>query len=97
MSTSDYVFPIPKSRGTKVKPAIKDFLEVHKMVDSKSGRQLKPDSAVVADKDGSIGKIIICLEPGLHRVVKGKETTLRPAMYLVELNHPLGKRSKVSA
>lgn len=72
------------------------MLKTHKMIDSKSGRQLKPDSAVVADEDGIIGDIVICLEPGLHRIIKGKQTTLRQEIFLVELHHPLGKRIEAS-
>lgn len=96
MSTSDYVFSIPGSPVTIFKPATTDLLKTHKMVDSKSGRPLKPDSAMVADKEGIIGEIVICLEPGLHRMISGKEVTLRQEVLLVELKHPLGKRSKAS-
>lgn len=96
MSTSDYVFSIPRSPLTKFMPATKDMLKTHKMIDYKSGRQLKPDSPVVADQDGTIGNFILSLEPGLYRVVKGKKTTLHQELFLVELHHPLGKRSKAS-
>ena len=96
-SASNYNFSIPESPLTNFKPVMADYLNSVKMVDIKSGRHLKPDSAVLGDKDGILGKIIICLEPGLYRAIKGKETTLRQALYLVELNHPLGKRSKPSA
>lgn len=97
MSTSDYVFSIQESPIKKFRPVITESLEMHKMINFKSGKQLKPDSAVVADEDGIIGDFIIGLEPGLYRVIKGKDTTLRQGMFLVELNHPLGKRSKASA
>ncbi|KAF6237825.1 hypothetical protein HO173_004026 [Letharia columbiana] len=98
ISTSNYVFSIPESPITECKPVTTDLLKVHKMIDSKSGRQLKPDSAVVADKDGFIADIVICLEPGLYRVIKGKETTLRQITLLLELKSPLlAKRSKASA
>lgn len=96
MSTSDYVLSIPELPFTAHKPIITDLLKVHKMLDLESGRHLKPDSAVVANKDGVIGDFVLCLEPGLSRVIKGKETTLRQAIFLVKLNHPLGKRSKAS-
>lgn len=97
MSTSNYEFAIPQSPTTEFEPVFTDLLKVHKMIDFNSGRQLKPDSAVVADQDGIIGDFIICLEPGLCRVVKGKDTALRQGLFLIELNHPLGKRSKASA
>ena len=96
MSTSDYVLSNPKLPVTTHEPIITDLLKVHKVLDFESGRHLKPDSAVVADKDGVIGDFVLCLEPGLSRVIKGKETTLRQAIFLVKLNHPLGKRSKAS-
>lgn len=94
MSTSDYVFSIPRAPLTKFMPATTDMLKTHKMIDYKSGRQLKPDSAVVADEDGMIGDLILSLEPGLYRVIKGKKTTLHQELFFVVLHHPLGKRSK---
>ena len=96
MSTSEYVVTIPQLLVTRFKPVTMDMLKKSKMLDSKSGKHLKPDSAVVADKDGVIGNFIIGLEPELCRVAKGKETMLYPATILVELFHPLGKRVKPS-
>lgn len=73
-------------------------MKKHKMLDVKNGSYLKSNAAFVADKQGNIGKIIIPLEPGLCRTKEGKdETTLRPEMYLVELNHPVAKRNQGSA
>lgn len=97
LSTSDFLLLIPDSLTTTCKPVTMESLKMHKMVDIKSGRQLKPDSAVAADKDGVIGKIVICLEPDLRRIIKGKVKTLLQGTFLVELNHPLGKRVKTSA
>lgn len=97
MSTSEYVVSIQDSLLTKFKPVTIDTLRMRKMVDSKSEKHLKPDSPIVADNDGVIGKVIICLEPGLYRVTKGKETTLQQETILVELYHPLAKRVKTSA
>ena len=96
MSTSEYVVTIPQLLVTRFKPVTIDMLEKSKMLDSKSGKHLKPDSAVVADKDGAIGNFIIGLEPELCRVAKGKETMLYPGTILVELFHPLEKRVKPS-
>lgn len=73
-------------------------MTTHRMLDVKNGSYLKPNAAVVADKDGIIGKFIIPLEPGLYRIKEGKDkTTLLPVMYLVELNHPVAKHSQGSA
>ena len=96
ISTSDYAVHIPKLLVTKFKPATMDMLKMTKMLDSKSGKHLKPDSAVVADKDGVIGKFILGLEAELCCVAKGKETMLYQGTILVELFHPLGKRVKPS-
>ena len=99
MSTTDYVISIPESLTINSRPVAvaKDMLERHKIVDSKSGKQLKPNSALVVDKDGVIGNFIVLLEPTLYRVIKGKETNLHLGTILVELNHPLPKRIKASA
>ena len=96
MPTSDYVVSIQESLVTRYKPVTIDMLKMCKMVDSKSGKHLKPDSAVIADKDGVIGKTVIYLVPGLYRVTKGQRTTLHHETLLVELCHPLGKRIKAS-
>ncbi len=74
-----------------MKPVTTDLLKVFRIIDSKSERELKPNSAVIADENGIIGKFILCLEPGLYRQIKGKKTTLHQEMFLVELNHPLPK------
>ena len=96
-SSSEYAFSMPESPTTIFKPCTIDLLEVHKMVDSMSGKQVKPDSAVVANEDGVIGKCMICLEPSFSRVNDGKETTLRQDTFLVKLDQPMGKRIKASA
>ena len=96
MSTSDYGVWLPETLFTKYPPATMNMLATRKMVDFQTGKHLKPDSAVVADKDGAIGDVIICLEPGPYRVNKGKKMTLQQDTILVELFHPLGKRLKPS-
>ena len=96
-SASDYIVWIPESPVTKFKPITIDCLKKSKVVDSENGKHLKPDSAVVADKDGIIGNIVLCLEPELCRVTKGKETLLYQGTVLVKLFHPLGPRVKPSA
>lgn len=97
MSTTEYVVELPRFLLDKFKPATIDMLKTCKMVDSQTGKHLKPDSAVVADKDGVIGHFIITLEPELRRVIRGKYTTLYQETVLVELHHPLAKRIKTSA
>ena len=96
-STSDYGVWIPESPVTKFKPVTIDSLKKCKVVDSKNGKHLKPDSAVVADKDGAIANIIICLEPCLSRKTKDEEIVLQQGTVLVKLFHPLGPRVKPSA
>ena len=72
-------------------------MKTHKLLDMKDGSYLKPNAAVVADEQGIFGKFILPLEPGLYRTKKGgDETTLRPVTYLVELTHPVAKRSQTS-
>ena len=95
-STSDYVVWVTESLITKFKPVTIDYLRKCKVVDSKSGKPLKPDSAVVPDNNGVIGNFIICLEPCLYRVAKGKEIVLQQETILIELDQPLAKRVKPS-
>lgn len=97
-SASDYELGVlPVSHLTTFEPLITDHLKLYKMFDIKSGKHLKPDCAVVADTDGVIGRIVMLLEPGLDRRIDGKKKMLLQPMFLVELNHPLEKRSKASA
>ena len=96
MSTSEYFFLVSNITHASPKAVTMETLGTSKMVDFQTGKHLKPDSAVVAGKDGSIGNGIICLEPGLYRVSKGRTMTLQQDTILVELFHPLGKRIKPS-
>ncbi len=69
----------------------------NKLVDVKTRKTLKPSSAVIEDEDGRIGNLVLPLEPSLKRVDKdGKTVLLRPKTYLVELDHPVGKRAHTS-
>ena len=95
-STSEYRISIPEAYTIKSKSVTKESLKSRKMIDVKSGKHLKPDSAVIADEDGIIGSLIICLEPALYRVMNGKERLLLKGTFLVELNSPLPKRIKLS-
>lgn len=97
MSATEYAVILPQLLFDKLKPATIDMLKMCKMVDSQTGKHLKPDSAVVTDKDGIFGHFIIFLEPELRRVIGGKEMTLYQGTALVELYHPLAKRIKTSA
>ena len=72
-------------------------METHKMLNIKNGGYLKPNAPVVADEQGIMGKFIMPLEPGLYRKKGGgDEMTLRPEVYLVDLDHPVAKRSQCS-
>lgn len=70
-----------------------------KLVELTTGRYLKPDSAVVASKNGDIGEFILGLEPNLVRVnEKGERMLLQPMTLLVKLFEPIGKQNnKISA
>lgn len=96
ISTSDYAFSFVESTTFTFKSFTTDMLETCKMIDSKSGKQLKSDRPVFADKDKVIGKGIIRLERALYRVIKGKNINLSQSMVLVELNHSSGKSSEIS-
>ena len=62
------------------------------MIDIKTRMTLKPNTGVVADKNGVFGKCVIMLEPVLYRVNEGKkDSTLRQGAFLVELDHPITK------
>ena len=92
-SCSTYGFCFPGAAFEKFEPVTTTMLKDHCMIDVKTRMTLKPNTGVVADKNGVFGKCIIMLEPGLYRVNKGKEhSILRQDAILIELDHPITKR-----
>jgi len=64
-----------------------------KVIDVATGKTLKADSLVVANKDGYVGEQIALLSPALWRCVPGeKEVRLTREVLLAKLFHPLGRR-----
>ena len=63
-------------------------------IDLETGRTLKPGSAIISDREGVIGDLLLSLEPSLHRVNEGmSETDLRQETWLVRLDHAQGNRA----
>ena len=92
-SCSTYWFQIAETPFPKFNPLTTNLIRTNRMIDLKTRMTLKPNAGLVADENGVFGKLIMMLEPGLYRVNKGKEdSTLRPCVYLVELDHPITKR-----
>ncbi len=68
-------------------------LQANKFIDITTNKTLKPDSAVIPNKDGNIGQALMLLEPALVRLDQNdKDIDLRKAVYLVELDAPIRKR-----
>ena len=92
-SCSTYGFYFAGAAFEKFEPLTTTMLKDHCMIDVKTRMTLKPNTGVVADKNGVFGKCIIMLEPALYRVNKGKEhSILRQGVFLIELDHPITKR-----
>ncbi len=92
-SCSAYWFHITEAPFLNFKPLTTNQIKANCMIDVKTRMTLKPNTGVVADKNGVFGKCIIMLEPTLYRVNKGKEDSeLRQGVFLVELDHPITKR-----
>lgn len=72
-------------------------LGCHRMVDVATGKQLKADSPVTPDRKGNIGDRIMVLAPGLFRQDSDRLVPLNPAIVLVELYSPLGRRRAATA
>lgn len=63
-------------------------------IDVETRKTLKPDSPMIPDRDGYIGRPLILIEPGLDRCdVGGKKTRLRQPNYLIKLHTPLSRRT----
>ena len=80
-----------------------DFLNCRKLIrkdlkkvtaiDLKAGKTLKHGSAIVRDREGAIGDLVLPLEPGLRRVKEGGSAIdLRKETWLVRLDERLGSQ-----
>lgn len=91
-SCSTYLFQIAKSPFPKFNSLTMNLIRNNCMIDAKTRMTLKPNTGMVADKHGVLGKCIIMLEPELYRVNEDKEDSkLRRGTYLVGLDHPIAK------
>ena len=62
-------------------------------IDLETGKTLKHGSAIVRDREGAIGDLVLPLEPGLRRVREGGSAIdLRMETWLVKLDERLGTR-----
>jgi len=96
-SSTNYEFDICRSPFPIWGHLTHHHIKTNKLVDMKTRKKLKPSSVVIDGGDGRIGKIVLPLEPSLKRLDKnGKTVLLRPKTYLVELDHPVGKRALAS-
>ena len=94
-STARYAWSLQKDLLVKWPPFGKGDLQNYKMVDIKTGKCLKPDSLVTADQQGSIGTVVLMVEPGLCRDYGDHQGhTLRQETFIVNLEFPLQKRNR---
>ena len=62
-------------------------------IDLETGKTLKHGSAIVRDREGGIGDLVLPLEPDLRRVREGGSAIdLRKGTWLVRLDKSLGTR-----
>jgi len=91
-SSSVYDFEMPTDMVTDLVQVHIGHLATFRLVEMQTRKTLKPDSKVVPDRHGHIGKVILPLEPRLYRKNRGQQsTTLCQACYLVKLDRPLLK------
>ena len=94
-STTKYAWTLPKRIIGEGTPVSKDDLEIHKIMDMKTGKCLKPDSLVTADQQGVIGTAVLMIEPCLGLMNGERQwNTLRQGMSIVNLKFPLGQRNR---
>ena len=92
-SCSDYWFQIDEAPFAKSEPLKLNHIHSNVMIDVKTRVSLKPNTGVVADDNGVLGKCIMMLEPELYRINKEKgDSILRQGVYLVKLDHSITKR-----
>ena len=99
LSSSRYEFNprMPKFPILRYKVAVMDNLKHVTAIDVSTRKTLKPDSPVVAKKDGKIGQPLLLLEPSLSRVdIGASKRLLRKPVYLIELADALKKRDRGS-
>lgn len=96
-SSTEYRFwPEFEKLGCLHEPIMKVDMAYVTCIDVETRKTLKPDSPVVPDSDGFIGRTLLLLEPGLERYDKSekKTTTLRQSKYLIKLFTPLARRTR---
>ena len=76
-----------------------DILTELTLIDVKTRKTLKATSPVFWADNGTIGKKLLLLEPALSRRggKESKDDQLRKAVYLIQLDRPLGKRGRENA
>ena len=100
LSTVNYEFRPPISSVPMLsRVALEEDLDRYTLIDVLSRKKLTPKSPVVVKEDGTIGRLILLLEPSLHRLGSGtnKSIELRKAVHCVKLAEPLKKRNRAAA
>lgn len=97
LSSTEYRFEsMPDVIGCSFSPVKAKSLADITWVDVETRKTLKPDSPVISDCDGFIGKPLLMIEPRLGRQDQRgrKETPLRKGKYLIKLDTPLARRNR---
>lgn len=96
-SSTEYRFrPMPDELGWPYNQVTDTVLTGNTCIDVETRKTLKPNSAVIPDSNGFIGRPLLLIEPGLVRydTAEKKTTTLRPPKYLIKLHTTLARRTR---
>lgn len=70
-----------------------DNFKEHKIIDIKTRKILRSSTRVTCDKEGSVGRVLMLLEPGLVRVGQERSIELCQNVYLAELHRSLSEQT----
>ena len=98
LSTVDYRIAtrLPK-RADISKPVFYHDLQKCEMIDMVSHKMIRPDSILKIAEDGRIGEQMLCVQPALLKAKHDAEyIVLCKPVFLVKLDEPMAKRSRVN-
>ena len=90
---------LPRLSGTPLQQRDMVFrhqMDKNSLIDVQTRKILNTNNPVISDNDGSIGRCITCVEPGLFRRSSGVDqyVGIRKPSFLVQLGTPLGEQVK---
>ena len=94
MKTSTTKYIVHMTTDIRLSPPAKRFIATSRFVDIVTNKTIRVDSPITYEDDEFFGEALFQMEPSLRRINEiSPSITLRSEAWLIDLYHPLGKRS----